>query len=79
MAVSVLLPPAGMGVVEGTIVCWLKGVGDRVDKGEAIAEMETAKATVEIEAPVGGVLSSIVVPEGETVEVNVEIATIEEA
>jgi pyruvate/2-oxoglutarate dehydrogenase complex dihydrolipoamide acyltransferase (E2) component len=78
MAVSVLLPRAGMGVTEATISSWLKGVGDRVEKGEVIAEMETAKTNVEIEAPVGGVLTTIVVPEGEMVEVDVEIATIEE-
>jgi pyruvate/2-oxoglutarate dehydrogenase complex dihydrolipoamide acyltransferase (E2) component len=79
MAFSVLLPRAGMGVTEATITSWLKGVGDRVEKGEAIAEMETAKATLEIEAPVSGVLTSIVAEEGAEVEVDVEIATIEEA
>jgi pyruvate/2-oxoglutarate dehydrogenase complex dihydrolipoamide acyltransferase (E2) component len=79
MAFSVLLPRAGMGVTEATITSWLKGAGDRVDKGEIIAEMETAKSTVEIEAPVSGFLTHIIVEEGETVEVDVEIATIEEA
>ena len=79
MTVSVRLPQAGMGVTEATIISWLKGVGDRVEKGEIIAEMETAKTTVEIEAPVSGVLTDIVVEAGTMVEVDVQIATIEEA
>ena len=79
MAVSVLLPRAGMGVTEATITKWLKGVGDRVEKGEIIAEMETAKSTVEIESPANGVLKNILVEETTTVDVDSEIATIEEA
>jgi pyruvate/2-oxoglutarate dehydrogenase complex dihydrolipoamide acyltransferase (E2) component len=79
MATSVLLPRAGMGVTEATITNWFKGVGDRVEQGEPIAEMETAKSTLDVEAPVSGVLASIVVEVGEMVEVDVEIATIEEA
>ena len=76
MAVSVLLPRVGMGVTEATITKWLKGVGDRVEKGETIAEMETAKSTVEIESPASGVLSDILVPESTMVDVETEIATI---
>lgn len=79
MAVSVLLPRVGMGVTEATITKWLKGVGDRVEKGEAIAEMETAKSTVEIEAPADGVLKDILVSEGAMVDVETEIATIGDA
>lgn len=79
MTVSVLLPAAGMGVTEATITSWLKAIGDRVEKGEIIAEMETAKTTVEIEAPVSGVLTDIAVEDGAMVEVDVQIATIEEA
>lgn len=78
MAVSVLLPRAGMGVTEATIIKWLKGVGDRVEEGETIAEMETAKSTLDIESPAGGVLTDILVAEGETVDVETQIATIGE-
>jgi len=78
MAVSVVLPSSGMGVTEATITKWFKGVGDRVEKGEAIAEMETAKSVVEIEAPVAGVLRAILVGQDATVDVDTEIATIEE-
>lgn len=78
MTVKVNLPKGGMGIDEGTIVRWLKAVGDRVTSGEAIAEVETAKATVEVEATATGTLSAILVPEGETVPVNTDLAEIEE-
>jgi pyruvate/2-oxoglutarate dehydrogenase complex dihydrolipoamide acyltransferase (E2) component len=78
MAISVTIPDVGMGVTEVTIVSWLKQVGDRVEAGEAIAEMETAKSTVEVEAPAAGVLSQILVKVDETVDVGVQIATIED-
>lgn len=75
---SVFLPNAGMGISEATIVKWLKGVGDRVEAGETIVEIETAKSTVEVEAPVSGTLASILFEEDAEVEVGTEIATIEE-
>ncbi|MBM0169723.1 biotin/lipoyl-containing protein [Altererythrobacter sp. C41] len=78
MAVSVELPSISMGVTEATIVSWLKNVGDRVEAGEVIAEVETAKSTVEVESPASGTLASIVVQVDETVDVGTEIATIEE-
>lgn len=77
MAVSVTVPDVSMGVTEVTIVSWLKQVGDRVEAGEAIAEMETAKSTVEIEAPASGVLSQIIAQVDDTVDVGAAIATIE--
>jgi pyruvate/2-oxoglutarate dehydrogenase complex dihydrolipoamide acyltransferase (E2) component len=79
MAASVFLPNLGMGISEATIVRWLKTVGDAVAAGEAVAEVETAKSTVEIEAPVGGTLSQIHFEADAEVEVGTEIATIEEA
>ncbi|MCM8731622.1 biotin/lipoyl-containing protein [Hephaestia sp. GCM10023244] len=78
MAVSVHLPSVGMGISEATIVKWLKSVGDRVEAGEAVVEIETAKSTVEVEAPVSGTLSQILFEEDAEVDVGVEIATIEE-
>ncbi|UZK67288.1 biotin/lipoyl-containing protein [Sphingomonas sp. M1-B02] len=75
---SVYLPNVGMGISEATIVKWLKAVGDRVEAGEAVAEIETAKSTVEVEAPVSGTLSQIHFEEDSEVEVGIEIATIEE-
>ena len=77
MTKSVIIPKSGMGITEGEVVRWLKAEGDRVSEGEVIAEVETAKATIEIEAPASGVLAKILVREGENAEVNTEIATIE--
>ncbi|MDA9504811.1 biotin attachment protein [Bradyrhizobium sp. CCBAU 11386] len=76
MPTDVIVPSSGMGIEEATLVRWLKKVGDDVRKGEIIAEVETAKATVEIEAPATGILSTIVEPEGATVGINAVIGTI---
>lgn len=78
MTVSVVVPNVGMGVTEATIVRWLKTVGERVESGETIVEVETAKSTVEVEAPASGTLSAILFHEEAEVEVGAEIATIEE-
>lgn len=74
---KVVLPKWGMGLEEGTIVSWLKSVGDVVEEGEPLVEVETAKATQEVDAPVGGTLTEILAAEGETVAVNTAIAVIE--
>lgn len=78
MATQVILPKSGMGIEEGTVLRWAKGVGQKVNKGETIAEIETAKATQELEALVTGTLVKILVEVGETVAVNTPIALIEE-
>jgi pyruvate/2-oxoglutarate dehydrogenase complex dihydrolipoamide acyltransferase (E2) component len=75
---NVVLPKWGMGIDEGTVVRWLKSVGERVEKGEPIVEIETAKATQEVEAPASGTLKEILVGEGESAPVNTNIAVIEE-
>ena len=67
-----------MGLEEGTVTHWLKVEGDKVEKGEPIVEIETAKATQEVEAPATGTLVRILLAEGETAAVNTEIALIEE-
>ncbi|RWF86827.1 biotin/lipoyl-containing protein [Mesorhizobium sp.] len=77
MTTDIILPSSGMGIEEATIVRWLKKVGDAVSEGEIVVEVETAKATVEIEAPASGILTTIVAPEGATVEVNAIIGTID--
>jgi pyruvate/2-oxoglutarate dehydrogenase complex dihydrolipoamide acyltransferase (E2) component len=79
MAVKVNFPKSGMGIEEGTAARWLKAVGDKVQKGEIILEIETAKALQEIEAPVSGTLVTILLAEGETAAVNTPVAVIEEA
>lgn len=78
MTTKVVLPKWGMGIEEGTITQWLKIEGDSVTQGEPIVEIETAKATQAVEAPVTGRLSKILLAAGETVPVNTEICIIEE-
>jgi len=76
MASEVRLPQAGMGMQDGTVLEWFKQPGDAVEAGEVLAEVEAAKATVEILAPVTGTLARILVPEGETVPVRELLALI---
>jgi pyruvate/2-oxoglutarate dehydrogenase complex dihydrolipoamide acyltransferase (E2) component len=78
MTTNVILPRSGMGIEEGTVVKWLKAVGDRVQKGEPLVEVETAKAVQEVEAPVSGILRQILLPAGQTAAVNSEIAIIDD-
>jgi pyruvate dehydrogenase E2 component (dihydrolipoamide acetyltransferase) len=68
------MPHMGESVVEGKIVHWLKREGDAVKRDETIAEVETAKADVEIPAPDDAVILKILAREGETVAVGAEIA-----
>jgi pyruvate/2-oxoglutarate dehydrogenase complex dihydrolipoamide acyltransferase (E2) component len=77
MATAFTMPMLGEVMEEGRIVAWRKGVGDRVEKGETIMEVEMDKATMEVESPVSGVVKEILVPEGETVPVNTLLALIE--
>jgi len=65
-----------MGMTDGTVMEWLKDVGDEVRKGECIAEVEAAKTTVEIEAPCDGILARILAPEGTLVPVREVMALI---
>jgi pyruvate/2-oxoglutarate dehydrogenase complex dihydrolipoamide acyltransferase (E2) component len=77
MTTKIVLPKWGMGIDEGTVLQWLKAVGDPVTEGEPIVEIETAKATQPVEAPASGVLSQILVAVGETVLVNATLGLIE--
>ena len=77
MKVEVLLPQWGMGMSEGTVTEWLKKVGDRVEEDEPLAEIEAEKATQELESPATGVLSEILVPEGQDAKVRTVLAIIE--
>src|SRR5580692_9777657 len=65
-----------MGMTDGTVLEWLKQVGEKVSKGECIAEVEAAKTTLEIEAPCDGVLARIVTPAGTLVPVREVMAVI---
>ena len=73
---DVLMPQLGETVGEGTIAAWHKSAGDAVEKGDILLDVETDKVATEIEAPASGVLASIDVPEGETVDVGTVLAVI---
>jgi pyruvate dehydrogenase E2 component (dihydrolipoamide acetyltransferase) len=75
---TVIMPKMGDAMEEGTLLRWLKQVGDEVEAGEPIAEIETDKVSLEIEAAESGVLSQILAPEGATVPIGTAIATIGE-
>jgi 2-oxoglutarate dehydrogenase E2 component (dihydrolipoamide succinyltransferase) len=76
MATEVVMPQMGESIAEGTIVRWIKKVGDAIDKDEPLFEISTDKVDAEIPAPGAGVLLDIKVKEGETVPVNSVVAVI---
>ncbi len=78
MARPVLMPKMGFAMQEGKILRWLKQEGDRIERGEPIAEIETEKVNIEIEAFDSGTLLKIVAPEGATVPVGRVIAVLGE-
>jgi pyruvate dehydrogenase E2 component (dihydrolipoamide acetyltransferase) len=76
MAEVVNMPKLGFDMAEGTLVRWLKKVGETVNKGEVLAEIETDKATVEVESLASGVVRKLLVDEGAVVPVNTPIAVV---
>ena len=78
MGAVILMPALSPTMTEGKLARWLKKTGDKVKSGEVIAEIETDKATMEVEAVDEGVLTAILVPEGtENVSVNTAIAELD--
>lgn len=73
---DIIMPQLGETVEEGTIVAWLKEVGDSVAKGDMLFEVETDKVTTEIPASMDGVLTEILVAEDETVDVGTKLAVL---
>ena len=73
------LPDAGEGLTEADIVAWHVKPGDRVEDGQVIVEVETAKAVVELPSPWDGTVARLLAEEGQTVEVGVPIIAIEVA
>ena len=76
---DVVMPQMGESIAEGTIVRWIKKVGDRVDRDEPLFEISTDKVDAEIPSPSAGVLLEVRAKEGETVPVNFVVAVIGEA
>ena len=79
MTTEVTMPQMGESIAEGTIVRWIKKVGDTVDRDEPLFEISTDKVDAEIPSPAAGVLTEIKANEGETVAVNSVVAVIGEA
>jgi pyruvate dehydrogenase E2 component (dihydrolipoamide acetyltransferase) len=76
MAETVTMPKLGFDMAEGTLVRWVKGEGDPVAKGEVLAEIETDKATVEVESSFSGMVTRHLVEKGSVVPVGTPIAVI---
>ncbi|HSK08782.1 MAG TPA: biotin/lipoyl-containing protein, partial [Vicinamibacterales bacterium] len=79
MPTNVVMPQMGESIAEGTIVRWIKRVGDKVDRDEPLFEISTDKVDAEIPSPAAGVVTEIKATEGETVPVNQVVAVIDEA
>src|SRR6204780_4520070 len=77
MPIQVLMPALSPTMEKGNLAKWVKGEGDKIKSGDIIAEIETDKATMEVEATDEGTLGKILVPEGTAdVAVNTPIAMI---
>jgi pyruvate dehydrogenase E2 component (dihydrolipoamide acetyltransferase) len=76
MASRVVMPKLSDTMEEGKIIRWLKKEGDKVETGQALAEIETDKATVEMEAYTSGVIRKLIASEGETIPIGSLIAVV---
>jgi len=76
MPTDVVMPQMGESIAEGTVVKWLKKVGETVERDEPLLEISTDKVDAEIPAPASGTLTEIVAQEGQTVNVNSVVARI---
>jgi pyruvate dehydrogenase E2 component (dihydrolipoamide acetyltransferase) len=76
MATVVSMPKLGFDMAEGTLVRWVKAVGEAVNRGEVLAEIETDKATVEVESLASGTVRKHLVAEGSSVPVGTPIAVV---
>ena len=74
--VDLVMPKMGESLQEGTVIKWMKNIGDKIDRDEMILEISTDKVDTEVPSPVEGVLAEILANEGDTVEVGVTIARI---
>src|SRR6185503_10400441 len=76
MAETISMPKLGFDMSEGVLVRWVKQVGENISKGDVLAEIETDKATVEVESSASGVVLQHMVDQGTIVPVNAPIAVI---
>jgi pyruvate dehydrogenase E2 component (dihydrolipoamide acetyltransferase) len=78
MAETINMPKLGFDMAEGVLVRWVKQIGENINKGDVLAEIETDKATVEVESPASGVVLQFIVEQGDVVPVNAPIAVVGE-
>ena len=76
MPIDVVMPQMGESIAEGTVVRWLKKVGDNIERDEPLLEISTDKVDAEIPSPSSGTLTEIIAQEGQTVGVNTVVARI---
>jgi pyruvate dehydrogenase E2 component (dihydrolipoamide acetyltransferase) len=79
MAETINMPKLGFDMAEGLLVRWVKQVGENINKGDILAEIETDKATVEVESHASGVVLQLIVEQGTMVPVNAPIAVVGQA
>ena len=77
MPTPIVMPQMGESIAEGTIVRWIKQVGDQVDRDEPLFEITTDKVDAEIPSPSAGILTEILAKEGDTVSVHSVVGTIQ--
>ena len=76
MAEFIVMPKLGFDMREGVLVTWNRAVGDQIEKGEVIAEIESDKATLELEAQAGGTLLKLLAGEGDVVPIGSNLAIV---
>ena len=79
MATTVSMPQLGETVTEGTVLRWAKKVGDSIAEDEVLVEISTDKVDTEVPSPIAGTILEILVAEGDTVEVGIDLVVIGEA
>jgi pyruvate dehydrogenase E2 component (dihydrolipoamide acetyltransferase) len=78
MLIDVVMPQMGESLAEGTVVRWIKQPGDRVERDEPLFEITTDKVDTEVPSPAAGTLESILVQEGQTIDVGARVAVIDD-
>src|SRR5438105_11053151 len=76
MPTDVVMPQMGESIAEGTVVKWLKNIGETVERDEPLLEISTDKVDAEIPSPSSGTLTEIIAQEGQSVGVNTVVARI---
>jgi len=79
MTTQLVVPQLGTEITEAEITEWLKSAGDPVEKGEPIVTLTTTKMSMDIESPATGILSTVLVEEGDLAEVGASLAIISES